>query len=176
MESYENHMTKWPVRRLLAGPSLPNGSHKLKSCRIKRITEQERRDLLYRANQRLMNLDFVAAQFGYPDVISAEMPLTALVQSKHELSVTVEAPNELEAYRKAEEAADKYLGALAFAVGIQRYRFYPSVANKLPGAGGSDTRNYMSTGLAQVTLYESKRLPTKDVDYAEALLDLGGKD
>lgn len=104
------------------------------------------------------------------------MPLTALVHSKYELSVIVNAPNEREAYEKAEEEADTYLGALAFAVGVQKYRFYPSVANKLPGSGGVDTRNYSSTGGATATVYESKTLHTQDVEFAGTVLDLTSTD
>ena len=140
-------MTKWRVRGLVAGPALPRGALKLgKWYRIRRITGQESRELLQRANQRLLNPDFLAAQFGYPQVFSAEMPLTAIVHSKYELSVTVDAPNEIRAFEKAEEEGNRCLGMLALTVSIQRYRFYPSVANKLPGPNGPDTRNYTSMG------------------------------
>ena len=170
-------MTKWRVRGLVAGPALPKGALKLgKSCRIKRITEQESHELLQRANQRLLNPKILAAQFGYPEVFSAEMPLTALVHSKYELSVIIDAPDELRAFDKAEEEGNKCLGMLALTVGTQRYRFYPSVANKLPGPQGLDTRNYTSTGIASATIYESEYLSRVDADSVKALLDLGEVD
>jgi hypothetical protein len=176
MNSMEERSTRWHVRGLVAGPALPNGDFELGSCRIKRIGEQGRRDLLNRARQRLLNLDLVAAQFGSPDVFSAEMPLTALVYSKHELTVIVDAPNHLVAYDKAEEEADRALGALTFAVGIQKYHFYPSVANKESDSGGSDTQNYMSTGIAMATVYESESLRVKAMDDTRIVLDLRGED
>ena len=53
-------MSKWHVRGLVAGPALPNNGIRFgKSCRIRRIAEQESQKLLYSAKQRLMNLDLV---------------------------------------------------------------------------------------------------------------------
>ena len=65
----------------------------------------------------------MGAQFGYPDVFSVEMPLATSAYSKYELSVVAEAANENDAFVKAPEEVDKRLGALALAVGTQRYRF-----------------------------------------------------
>jgi|ERR671932_1461718 hypothetical protein len=118
-------MPKWRVRGLVAGPALPdNGIRFGKSCRIRRIAEQESQEHLYSANQRLMNLDLVTAQFGSPEVFSVEMPLVARLYSKHEMSITVHAPNDPLAFDKVEKEAARYLGGLA--IGSQRYRFYPS--------------------------------------------------
>jgi hypothetical protein len=88
----------------------------------------------------------------------------------------VYAPNEPLAFNKAHEEASRYLAALALAVGIQKYRFYPSVANNLPKAGGLDTRDRGSTGIATATVYQSERLHIGDVAHARTLLELGGKD
>jgi hypothetical protein len=176
MHSREERSTKWRVRGLIAGPALPKGNLKLNTCRIRRIGEQESRTLSKMARQRLVNPDFLTAQFGSPDVFSAELPLAALVYSKYELSVIVDAPNALKAHEKAEEEAHKILGALTFTVGIQKYRFYPSVANKLRALAGSDTRNYMSTGIATATIYESDSLRAEALNEAKTVLALGGED
>jgi hypothetical protein len=170
-------MSRWHVRGLVAGPALPDGNIKLgRACRIGRIAERESRQLLDQANRRIMDLGFLAGQFGSPTVFSAEMPLTARVHSTHELIITVDALNDPGAFNQAEEEAGRHLGALALAVGVQRYRFYPSVAIKLPGPGGIDTRERGSTGTAMATVYESERLRVDDANYARALLELGYKD
>ena len=118
-------MSKWHVQGLAAGLALPNNGIRFgKSCRIRRIAEQESQKLFYSANQRLMNLDLVTAQFGSPEVFSVEMPLVARLYSKHEMSITVHAPNDPLAFDKVEKEAARYLGGLA--IGSQRYRFYPS--------------------------------------------------
>ena len=52
------------------------------------------------------------------------MPLVARLYSKHEMSITVHAPNDPLAFDKVEKEAARYLGGLA--IGSQRYRFYPS--------------------------------------------------
>lgn len=177
MEAKET-LRKWRVRGLVAGPALPNGGIRLgKSCRVSRITVQESQRLFSRARESATNFgELVAAQFGYPEVFSVEMPLTTTVYSKHELSVVVEAANENDAFYKAPKEVDKCLGALALAVGAQRYRFYPSVANALPSSSGLDTRAYRTSGLGAVTVYEKEHLQADSLDYAKALLRMDEKD
>ena len=176
MEAKET-LRKWHDRGLVAGPALPNSVIRLgKSCRISRIIVQESQRLFSRARESVANFgDLMAARFGYPDVFSVEMPLATSVYSKHELSV-VEAANENDAFDKAPEEVDKCLGALALAVGTQRYRFYPSVANTLPGSSGLDTREYRTSGLGAVTVYEKEHLQADSLDYAKALLGMDEKD
>jgi hypothetical protein len=171
-------LKKWRVRGLVAGPALPHGDIRLgKSCRISRITVQESQRLFSRARESAVNFgDLMAAQFGYPDVFSVEKPLATSVYSKHELSVVVWAANENDAFDKAPEEVDKCLGALALAVGTQRYRFYPSVVNTLPGSSGLDTREYRTSGLGAVTVYEKEHLQTDSLDYAKVLLEMDEKD
>jgi hypothetical protein len=171
-------MQKWRVRGLVAGPALPNGGIKLgSSCRISRITDQESQRLASKARQRLADFEgLMAAQFGYPDVFSVEMPITASVFSKHELSIVVEATDENDAFTKAPIEVDRCLGALALAVGTQRYRFYPSLAKRLPGPSGLDKREYAHSGLGSVTEYEKQRLRKNSLSYAQALLGMDEKD
>jgi hypothetical protein len=161
---------------LVAGPALPKGELKLGACRIREAGKQKRQDLVHMAQERLIDLDYLAAFFGHPDVFSAEMPLTALVHSKHELSVVVDAPDENSAYLEAEKEVTTFLDVLALAVGVQKYRFYASVANRIPEPGGVDTRNYMSTGISQATIYESMNLRAEDEEYARTLLGLAEQD
>jgi hypothetical protein len=112
----------------------------------------------------------VAAVFGYPKVFSADMPLTTVVHSRHELSIVVTERDPAQALREAEREAHKHLSALGLAVGIQRYRFCPAVMNRLPGGGAIDPSDRITTGWLGAVVYESESLESAAVDYARTLV------
>lgn len=170
----ESRTSRWLVRGLVAGPALPSGRVKLGGlCRIRSITDNESRKLKRQAGLRYFNEDFDDSRVGCPVVVSTEM-LVSRVFSRHELSVVVEAPDSYLALDVAEEAR-RQLGALALAVGAQRYRFVASFAEKRPGPGGWDEQKHISSPEGPLNLYRSGKLRPDQIEYAKKLLALSNK-
>src|SRR5215218_5386230 len=163
-------MAKWCVRGLVAGPRLPRDSVKLSSsCSIKRITEPEHQVHVNRTIQLIADRNFIASQFGNPDVFNYTMPLTQQAESKHELSIIVTADNPPLAVKKAEEEASLYLGVLTLAVGTQRYFFSPTVARHLPDVSSIYAEDHATSGIGRATVYHAESLRVSDADYAKTL-------
>lgn len=159
------------------GPKLPKSAVKLgRSCTIKRITDGERLAHLQRAAQlRADPLAILRSQFGAVGALGYTLPITHVTESKHELSVTVAAPNPPLAASKAVEEADKYLGALTLAVSEQRYLFEPTIVEKLPDASGLHPYKHLPSGVGRAMVYYPGALKHDDERCAKALLELSAE-
>lgn len=174
----EKPTNKWLVRGLVVGPKLPKGSLKLgRSCRIKRITQGEVEAHLRRAAQiRVDPLSILRQQFGPVGALSLTPPISHYTESRHELSVTVIAPNPPLAASKALDEADEHLAALTLAISGQRYLFGPTIIEKLPDASGVHTQQHLASGLGIAGVYYPEALGRDDEQYAKTLLGLSDED
>ncbi len=153
---------------------MPKSSVKLgRSCRIKRITDNEIRAHLQRAAQlRVDPLGMLRQQFGSVGALSLTLPITHYTESKHELSITVTATNPPLAVSKAVEEADEYLAALTLAVGEQKFLFGPTVVEKLPDASGTYPDQHLASGIGVAGVFYPKALERDDERYTKALLEM----
>jgi len=170
----EKPTNRWLVRGLVVGPRLPKNSVKFGySCWIKRITEGERQAHLQRAARlRADPLENLRQEFGPVGAFSLVLPLTHYTESKHELAITVVAPNPPLAATKAVQEADEYLAALSLAVGEQRYLFQPTVAEKLLDSSGSDLHQYVPSGVGVASVFYPETLNVGDEWYVKTLLQV----
>ena len=93
-------------------------------------------------------------------------------ESKHELSITVVAPNPPLAATKAVEKADEYLATLSLAINKQRFYFGPTTVKKLPDRRGTYPHQYIPSGIGAAGVFYPETLKPDDEQYVKALLGL----